>query len=253
MLHRLRTLLALWLRHDRPLGKIARLPLRLIRPEAQMPILLGAFRGKRWIAGTADHTYWIGVYEREKRKLFEKYVRPGSVVYDLGAHAGYYTLLASVLVGAKGAVYAFEPVPANLANLRRHIAINKLDNVHVIEAAVSDHSGTARFEASYSSVAGRLNADGNIEVAVISLDDFIARAAAPAPDVMKIDVEGAEFAVLRGAANMLAKKCPVFLIDAHSTQLKDQCTQLLKEKGYGVRVEKSSIVLDFWNILADKA
>jgi chemotaxis response regulator CheB len=118
---------------------------------------------------------------------------------------------------------------------------------------VSDCSGTARFATSYSSVAGKLNEAGDIEVAVTSLDDFIARGAAPAPDVVKIDVEGAELATLHGAANMLAKKRPVFFIDAHSTQLKDQCTQLLKEQGYGVRVDKGSPLSDFWNLLAEKA
>jgi FkbM family methyltransferase len=238
------------IRHDKALGKIVRLPFKLIGPEAQIPILMGAFRGKKWIVGAGDHTYWVGIYERQKRIQFERFVNPGSVIYDLGAHSGYYTLLASVLTGAKGAVYSFEPVPANIVNLKRHIAINNLDNVHVVEAAVSDSSGTARFKTSYSSVAGKLAQEGDINVAVISLDDFAAQSGVLLPDLIKIDIEGAEFATLRGARNLLVKKHPVIFIDAHSSQLRDQCTRLLNEQGYGVEVIKKDLPSDFWDLLA---
>ena len=135
-------------------------------------------------------------------------------------------------------------------NLKRHIAINNLDNVHVVEAAVSDSSGTARFKTSYSSVAGKLAQEGDINVAVISLDDFAAQSGVLLPDLIKIDIEGAEFATLRGARNLLVKKHPVIFIDAHSSQLRDQCTRLLNEQGYGVEVIKKDLPSDFWDLLA---
>src|SRR5512139_3781902 len=85
-------------------GKALRFPLRLIPDDATLPILQGRLRGKRWISGSCNHGCWLGSYEYHKRVLFERTITPGSVVFDLGAHVGFYTLLASVLVGHAGRV-----------------------------------------------------------------------------------------------------------------------------------------------------
>ena len=71
-------------------------------------ILQGKLRGKKWIVGSGNHAYWLGSHEYKKRILFEKVIRQGSIVFDIGAHVGFYTLLASVLVGTKGKVFAFD-------------------------------------------------------------------------------------------------------------------------------------------------
>src|SRR5438128_664952 len=96
------------------LGKALRLPLRLIPSQARMRVLQGGLKGKTWIAGSCTHGCWLGTYEFEKQILFQQVVTEGSVLYDLGANVGFYTLLASSLVGSRGHVYAFEPVPNNL-------------------------------------------------------------------------------------------------------------------------------------------
>src|SRR5579862_7724955 len=96
------------------LGKLLRAPLRLIPRSAVLPILQGPLRGKKWVVGSGNHGCWLGSYEHDKQSLFQKTVRTGDIVYDVGANAGFYSLLASVLVGEKGQVYAFEPLPANL-------------------------------------------------------------------------------------------------------------------------------------------
>src|SRR5262245_8579614 len=131
---------------DTPVGKLLRLPLRLIPGRAVLPILQGPLRGKKWIAGASDNGCWLGSYEYQKQRLFAKSVSPGDVVFDVGAHVGFYTLLASVLVGKRGRVIAFEPVPANLEYLRHHIRLNRIDNVEIIEAAVSDTDGVSAFK-----------------------------------------------------------------------------------------------------------
>src|SRR6266436_706615 len=125
-------------------GRVLRWPLQWIPQDAVVPILQGPCAGMRWIVGSSTHGCWLGSYEYEKRKLFEELVGPGDVVYDIGAHVGFYTLLASVLVGHTGRVVAFEPSPRNLAYLRRHLAMNRLNNVTVVEGAVYDHDGEVR-------------------------------------------------------------------------------------------------------------
>src|ERR1043165_45133 len=90
-------------------GRIARLPLSLIPAGARMPILQGPLRGKRWVAGSHVHGGWRGSYEFEKQQMFISAIKPGAVVYDIGANVGFYTLLASRLAGPQGRVYAFEP------------------------------------------------------------------------------------------------------------------------------------------------
>jgi hypothetical protein len=129
------------------LGKIIRLPLTLIPKNQSMPILQGRLKGKRWIAGSHIHGCWLGGYEQEKQELFSSIVKPGSiVVFDIGANVGFYSLLASVLTGPTGHLFAFEPLPRNLRFLRRHLQLNDLDNVTVIDAAVSRENGEVRFE-----------------------------------------------------------------------------------------------------------
>src|ERR671919_200683 len=92
-------------------GRLLRAPLNWIPSELSVPILQGALRGKKWVVGSSTHGCWLGSYEYAMRHLFERTVERGDIVYDVGAHVGFYTLLASVLVGPTGRVLAFEPLP----------------------------------------------------------------------------------------------------------------------------------------------
>jgi len=94
-------------------------------------------------------------------------------VYDIGANVGFYTLLASGLVGSKGLVVAFEPAPKNIDFLKRHLSINNLSNVLVVESAVSDKDGYEYFDKGPNESMGRLKTDGDIQVKTLTLDHFI--------------------------------------------------------------------------------
>lgn len=216
------------------IGKILRLPLRLIPPRTVMPILQGPLRGKKWIVGSGNHGYWLGSYEMGKCARFAKAVLPGGVVFDLGGNVGYYTLLSSIQAGPQGRVFAFEPLPRNLDFLKRHLALNRIENVTVIEAAVSERSGTVRFEEDASTSKGRIGAQGALEVKSLSLDDWIGQGLLPAPDLLKIDIEGAEFLALQGARKMLARSHPVIFLSTHSGLVHRECIELLESLGYRV-------------------
>jgi len=174
-----------------------------------------------------------------KQRKFIEVVHPGDVVYDVGANVGVYTLLTSVLVGSSGSVVAFEPVPDNLAFLRRHVTLNDLDNVEVVAAAVADTDGEARFSLGGHPSVGRLHESGELVVRQVTLDAFFQEPGRRPPAALKIDVEGGELLVLNGARKLLAEHCPTVFVATHSPQLLDDCRSLLEGFGYMVEAVAS--------------
>jgi FkbM family methyltransferase len=223
-------------------GKLLRLPLSLIPRNARVRIMRGPLRGYHWIAGSGPHSYWLGFYEHPTQKFFIKTVRPGWVVYDLGAHVGFYSLLGSVLVGEGGCVVAFEPNPRNLHYLKQHIKLNHVKNVIVYEAAVTDVSGSAHFAAT-TSLSGHLSegAHDTLTVSAIKLDDLYAEGKLLAPQMIKMDVEGGEVAALRGATHVLSDCRPVILLGTHGLGVLDECSSFLKELNYSVQLAEKPI------------
>ncbi len=209
-----------------------RLPLRAIPTGAVVPILQGRLRGKRWIVGSHIHGCWLGTYELTKRRTFERVVTSGMTVYDIGANVGFYSLLAAVLVGDNGKVYAFEPVPRNLSYLHRHLELNAIHTVSVIPAAVSDRDGEVRFWEAHDAAQGRIADQGQLTVRSVSLDGLLKDTAVTPPDCIKIDVEGAELHVLHGAEHTLCDYHPLLFLATHTPELRHACRQLLGELGY---------------------
>ncbi len=154
-------------------------------------------------------------------------------MYDVGAHVGFYTLLASVLVGPEGRVLAFEPVPRNLGFLRRHVQMNGCDNVTITAAAVGEHAGSGRFGFGPSSQMGYLDAKGHLEVSVVSLDGIVA-AGSPSPDLIKMDIEGGEYRALRGARRVLESARPTLVLATHGPEVHEQCVGPLTSSGYRI-------------------
>jgi FkbM family methyltransferase len=238
--------------NKRLLGQLLRLPLRLIPYGTKMPILQGKLRGKKWIVGSSNHGCWLGSYEYKKRIIFENTVRPGNIVFDIGAHVGFYTVLASVLTGPTGKVYAFEPLPRNLEYLREHLRLNHIVNVEVIDAAVSDSCDTASFkEGSYPST-GHVDEEGELLVKTVSLDWLIEKGEISIPDQIKIDVEGGELAVLRGGKLLLEHSHPIVFLATHGQVIHQRCCELLSSLGYrfqaidGRILEQSREILAYW-------
>ena len=166
------------------LGKLLRWPLRLIPQDAAVVVLQGPLRGMRWLAHSSTHGCWLGSYEYEKQRLFSRTLQPGMIVYDIGANVGLYTLLAARRVGPTGQVFAFEPGSQNVSFLKRHLAMNRVANVTVIEAAVGERSGTGAFDAGPNQLEGHLTRDGNLHVTVVALDEMIQRGALLDADLM---------------------------------------------------------------------
>lgn len=217
-------------------GKVLRQPLKLIPKTAKMPILQGRLRGKKWIAGSStNHGFWLGTREYKQRRIFEDTVTEGSVIYDVGGHVGFYSLLSSVITGPRGRVFVFEPFESNLRFLKEHLRINGVDNVTLFEKAVADKPGKACFAPGIGSFDGRLAEDGRIEVETVSLDDLVARGELPPPDFIKMDIEGGEVAALEGARQVLEQHHPTLFLATHGRDIHARCVALLESLGYQLR------------------
>jgi FkbM family methyltransferase len=216
------------------LGKCLRAPLRLIPRSTAIPIVQGPLRGKKWIVGSSNHGCWLGSFEHDKQRQFQKAIHPEDIVYDLGANAGIYSLLASVLVGEKGHVFSFEPLPDNVRNLRKHMEINRVKNCTIVDAAVTLSDGEALFDPSADCSTARLSTAGSIRVRAVALDTLASRNEIRPPDFMKIDIEGAEYDCLMGGAHTIRTSRPVIFLATHGQETHDACMRLLAEWGYTV-------------------
>src|SRR5262249_5855543 len=173
--------------------------------------------------------------ELEKQQELKKVIHEGMTVFDVGAHTGFYTLLFSRAVGPRGKVFAFEPWPGNLVDCLNHLRLNQMHNVTVIPAAVAGTSSMARFSPGTSTSTGHLtNDDALLHVPCLTLDELIATGRVDVPDVVKVDVEGAESQVLDGAKNLLQMHATVWFVALHSSEQKVACATRLADAGYAV-------------------
>lgn len=174
----------------------------------------------------------------EEYSAFRAAVAPGATVLDIGANIGAYTVLFALWTGRAGRVVAFEPAPASLAGLARQVKLNGVaDRVEIVAAAMSDREGRALFDCDGASGANALiptaAAVGRAEcVRTMSIDAFCA-ARGIRPDVIKVDVEGAELDVLRGARQTIASCSPALFVEIHPS--------LWPARGYDVEAFRAEL------------
>ena len=231
------------------LGRMARLPLHLIPRRTVVRIRSGPLSHRKWIVGSGVHGYWLGTYEAETQSTIARTVTSGAVFFDVGAHVGYYSLLASQLVSREGSVVAFEPDGRNLGFLEEHLRLNDASNVTVIGAAVADVPGTARFAAERSGFGGALSGRGSTIVKTVTIDELVNAGRVPAPNYVKVDVEGAEFRVLCGARKVLRTARPTIFLALHTPVAERLCRDALTTLGYVLR----PITRDVWLCVAPSA
>ncbi|MCF3177249.1 FkbM family methyltransferase [Streptomyces sioyaensis] len=159
--------------------------------------------------------YVFGVWEPHMTRWLQRRLRPGDTYIDVGANVGYYSLLASRLVGEAGRVVAIEASPTLHRRIVQHAELNHCDNIRVVHAAVSDERKTVSFILASShnmGAAGIVPYDGRAElrldVEARPLPDVLAQEELAAARVIKIDVEGAEGGVIRGLAPVLDRLRP---------------------------------------------
>lgn len=221
----------------------------------QGTIQRGVARGLRFDGGQSATGFLLGTHDPGIQAAMAALVRPGMVIYDVGANVGFTSTIAAHLTGPSGKVLCFEPQPDCVRLVARNAQLNGFSQVQVREEALSDEDGTAQFLVSKNSTFSRLVGTGEvdlrekIDVRVRRLDALIADEKLPPPALLKIDVEGAEKGVLLGAMETLRTAKPVLLIELHGTN--SDVADALTAAGYETRIvgSKDAILVAHWNSL----
>ena len=196
-----------------------------------LPIAGGVNRGLRWSLASSGHGYGSGRRASKQMSVIAALIRPGDVVWDVGAHHGYVTLCAATRVGL-GRVHAFEPSASNRVQLQRHVQWNRLGNVRVHPYALSDSDGEATFGGAGSSKTFALGG-GSETVQVRRATSLLDAGTLDVPSFVKVDVEGAEASFLRGAIADFRPETRL-LIAMHSAQAYRDCVAVLEPLGYTI-------------------
>jgi FkbM family methyltransferase len=212
----------------------------------------GFGKGLRFNVGASIAGYLLGTQEPQVQAAITHLVRPGMIVYDVGANVGFLTLLFAKAVGKEGCVIAFEPVAANSERIGYNAKLNGFTNIIVRLEAVGGSDGTAGFTIGAFPTIGKLQQAGASsseevrEVPVRSLDSVIKEL--PPPDLLKIDIEGAEVDCLCGARSLLKENRPLLLIELHATN--QAVAEILRDSHYASLILGSdqSITEGHWNV-----
>jgi FkbM family methyltransferase len=199
-----------------------------------MPIEAGPMRGiKLATSRHTSHAHINGTYEREVQEAIDQIVRPGDICYDLGASIGYMTLLMSRKARQ---VYSFEPAPHAVAEMKRHLAVNSMNNVSIVPSPVSNAVRNVRFcltDGAYGSAINDTETRWPIlQLQATTLDLFIHDH--PVPDFLKMDVEGEEAAVLDGAKDLLGRRKTSICCEVHNREAAVSVLGTLARFGYQV-------------------
>ena len=181
-----------------------------------------------------------GNLEASVQEAMIRHLGPGGVLYDIGANVGFFALLGGHLAGfQEGRVYAFEAAPDNAAAIRHNASINRVPNVTVIAKAVSSAAGSGRLQVVDDQSWSKLEEYGQhpftekvIDVELVAIDDLVDAQEIRPPTLVKIDVEGAEIAVLEGMARTLQAHRPAVICELHGTHR--EFVAALSREGYRV-------------------
>lgn len=160
--------------------------------------------------------YFTSTYEVKIDRLFEKYVKPGSTVIDIGANIGLHTLRSALLAGENGKVIAIEPSTWAIKKLQRNLELNPHlgSSVTIMKVALGSQphkSSTLEFQSSYR-LSGRNQVSPEV-VDVLTLDQAIQQSELSAIDVIKIDVDGHEVGILLSSISSLSMFLPTLIIE----------------------------------------
>lgn len=214
--------------------------------------LTGPAKGMRFrldLAGNYEMGYFLGNYEREIVDRLSTFVKPGWVVWDVGVYIGYYTCLLARLVGGEGKVVAVEADPRNLARTRRNVEMNGLPNVTFVGAAVGAPNTEVDFvvaDGSNSHISGTWIGSKQdtyaaaeirarpIKMTSKTLDQLLIEGLAPRPDLIKLDIDGAELWAFQYSDKIGATVRPTFLVELHNPECDDAAWQFAERWNYSI-------------------
>lgn len=202
----------------------------------KLTILKGPLKGLKWIAGAAEGngkglSILLNMSEPEQIMKAVQISSIDKIVFDIGANVGMYSILYAKYCKH---VYCFEPLPRNIHFLFKVLDINKLSNATIVPFAVGGNFSLANFQKSEKNSEGKINNDGEQPAVIVSIQEFINKYKT-IPDILKIDVEGAEYTLLECSKEFLTQsKSLEIILSVHSNKLRNDCLDLLKKCGFDI-------------------
>jgi FkbM family methyltransferase len=178
--------------------------------------------------------FWAGDHEVAVQQELADTLRPGMSFWDVGAHAGFFTIIAGRQVGEGGRVHAFEPMSDTRARLQSSVAQSGLTNTTVHDCAISSQGEPVTiYEHQHSAVASLVRGDDAVagwDVHSSTLDEMAAEVGNP--DVIKIDVEGVEVDILRGGRELLSRRTSRMIVEFSNETVLQEARRLLPFHGF---------------------
>ena len=234
----------------KPLAKLLRRSLNAAAPQGltEVKVAAGELAGMTFALDLqTEKDYWLGTYETDLQQAARKFTHPGMVIYDIGANIGYISLVFARLSGENGSVYSFEALAENIQRLTHNIQLNHLqDRIRVNACAVVDSTRTVTFKTHSSGAMGKVVGSAGrdehylqkIQVNGLALDDFVFIQKNPAPDLIKMDIEGGEVLAIQGMRRILKESRPVFFIELHGEESARVVWESLTGCGYELSLMK---------------
>jgi len=200
----------------------------------------GVGRGLRFNTGPSSAGYLVGNPELDVQLALQRLLKQGMTIFDAGANVGFLSVVAARLVGPGGRVLCFEPLPVNADWIEHNARLNEFTNIAVRREALGSADTQTRFLVAPETTRGMLATSSfakpenimaeEILIPVRSLDSLWAEGAIPAPDLIKLDIEGVEADALRGGTRLIREVRPILLVELHDTS--GPVSQVLQELGY---------------------
>ncbi|HUV88134.1 MAG TPA: FkbM family methyltransferase [Anaerolineae bacterium] len=208
---------------------------------------LGSYRVAFDFGDLIQRQVYFGLYDQAETELLRRILGSGDIFLDLGANVGYYSLIASQIVGPEGRVHAFEPIGQNARVLTRTIAENGISNITVNEVAVGAEAGSLDLfvpdgdigNSGWASIVPSERRPRTITVEMVAIDDYLAAQSVDRVRLVKMDIEGGELNALRGMERLLRQAdAPDLLCEVNPFLLEKlglgagSLGQLLDKRGY---------------------
>lgn len=212
-------------------------------------IPFGPIKGKKlFMSPQISPRMWFGIDEPWMAQLCATYVKPSTVIYDIGAHIGYTTVLFAHYLKGTGVIHAFEILPATANFLRKTVEANNLQNVTIHTVGLGSDEAILELSIGPTAMTSihRKKDDGNKTEScrVVKLDKYRHEHNLPLPDLIKMDIEGAEIDCLQGSLDLINQSGPTMIIAFHSKILLQQGYELLTSLGYKLYDQRGPLTQD---------
>jgi FkbM family methyltransferase len=220
-------------------------------------IPFGPIKGRKvFLSPQISLRMWFGVDEPWIAQLRQKLLKPSDIVFDLGAHVGYTTVLFADTLQGSGEVHAFEILPSTADHLRKTIKANDFKNVTIHNVGLGAEEGVFDLPvgptAMTSLLANRQEDQTTERCKVVRMDDYRRENGLPGPDLIKMDIERAEIDCLQGSLELIKEFRPKMIIAFHSKALLQQGITLLTSLDYQLHDKRGQLTIDSLDRINDR-